>query len=49
MPGEQAVTVETLRAVLDGFNRHDVDAIMEFFTDDAVFESPRGSDRWGRR
>ena len=46
---EQAVTVDTLRAVLDGFNRHDVDAIMAFFADDAVFESPRGPDHWGRR
>ena len=49
MPEEQDVTVEALRAVLDGFNRHDVDSIMAFFTDDAVFESPRGQDRWGRR
>jgi len=37
------------RAVLDGFNRHDLDAILELFADDAVFESPRGSDPFGTR
>jgi ketosteroid isomerase-like protein len=42
-------TVETLQAISDAFNRHDLDAIMDFFTDDAVFESPRGPDAWGRR
>jgi ketosteroid isomerase-like protein len=38
-----------LRGVLDAFNRHDLDAIMAHFAADAVFESPRGPDRWGRR
>ena len=42
-------TVDTLKAITDAFNRHDLDAIMAFFTDDAVFESPRGPDAWGRR
>ena len=44
-----AVTVETLQRVLDAFNRHDLDGIMAFFADDAVFESPRGPDAWGTR
>jgi ketosteroid isomerase-like protein len=43
------VTVETLERVLDGFNRHDLDAIMAFFADDAVLEMPRGPDPWGTR
>lgn len=43
------VTIETLKAVLDAFNRHDLDAIMAHFAEDAVFESPRGSDSWGTR
>jgi steroid delta-isomerase-like uncharacterized protein len=43
------VTKETLEAVLDAFNRHDVDRIMTYFTEDAVFESPRGPDPWGTR
>ena len=38
-----------LERVLDGFNRHDLAAIMAEFTDDCVFESPRGPDPWGRR
>jgi ketosteroid isomerase-like protein len=41
--------VEVLRQVLDGFNRHDLDAIMSCFADDCVFEAPRGPDPWGRR
>jgi ketosteroid isomerase-like protein len=41
--------VETLKHVLDAFNRHDLDAIMAQFGDDCVFESPRGPDPWGRR
>jgi steroid delta-isomerase-like uncharacterized protein len=43
------VTRSTLEAVLDAFNRHDLDAIMAAFSDDAVFESPRGPDPWGTR
>lgn len=31
-----------LQAFLDAFNAHDVDAIMSFFTDDCVFDTPRG-------
>ena len=42
-------TERTLREVLDGFNRHDLDAIMGFFADRAVFESPRGAHPWGTR
>lgn len=42
-------TVETLQAILDAFNRHDLDAIMEFFADDGVFELPRGREPWGTR
>jgi steroid delta-isomerase-like uncharacterized protein len=43
------VTQATLKAFLDAFNRHDLDAIMSFFADDCVFDAPRGADRWGRR
>jgi ketosteroid isomerase-like protein len=41
--------LEVLHEVFDGFNRHDIDAIMSHFADDCVFESPRGPDPWGRR
>ena len=40
---------DMLRDVLDAFNRHDLDGIMAFFADDAVFESPRGEHAWGTR
>jgi ketosteroid isomerase-like protein len=42
-------TVETLERLLEAFNRHDLDAIMSFFTDDCVLETPRGPDPWGQR
>ena len=41
--------VEMLERVTDAFNRHDLDAIMSAFSEDCVFESPRGSERWGTR
>lgn len=44
-----AVTTDLLRAFLAAFNAHDLDAIMEFFTDDCVFEMPRGPAPGGRR
>jgi ketosteroid isomerase-like protein len=40
---------EVLERILDGFNAHDLDAIMEHFADDAVFLAPRGPEPWGRR
>ena len=42
-------TIRMLQAIAAGFDRHDLDAILEHFADDAVFESPRGPERWGRR
>src|SRR5687767_10224864 len=43
------VTVETLKEALDAFNRHDLDAIMEYFSEDCSFDFPRGPEPWGRR
>ena len=31
-----------LQALLDAFNAHDIDALMSFFTEDCVFDTPRG-------
>ena len=45
----QEPSVDTLQAISDAFNRHDLEAIMEFFADDAVLESPRGPQPWGSR
>lgn len=43
------VTVDTLKKILDAFNRHDLDAIMEYFSEDCSFDFPRGPDPWGQR
>lgn len=39
----------SLQAFLDAFNAHDVDAIMSFFTEDCVFDMPRGPAPGGLR
>jgi len=44
-----AVTVQTLEALAEAFNAHDLDAIMEFFTDDCELVMPRGSEPGGAR
>jgi steroid delta-isomerase-like uncharacterized protein len=41
--------VQVLQGILDAFNRHDLDAIMAYFAEDAVFEMPKGPDPWGER
>jgi hypothetical protein len=43
------VATPALQALLDAFNAHDVDAIMSFFTDDCVFDMPRGPAPGGLR
>jgi steroid delta-isomerase-like uncharacterized protein len=42
-------TADTLKQILEAFNRHDLDAIMKYFTDDCSFDFPRGPDPWGQR
>jgi len=46
---DETVTVETLERILEAFNRHDRDAIMEYFSDDCFFDFPRGPEPWGHR
>jgi len=41
--------VSRLEALIEAFNAHDLDRIMEFFTDDCVLETPRGTEPWGTR
>ena len=43
------VTVQTLKSVLDAFNKHDLDEIMSFFGDRPELEMPRGPHPWGTR
>ncbi|HEX9583025.1 MAG TPA: nuclear transport factor 2 family protein [Gammaproteobacteria bacterium] len=46
---KKEVTVDDLQAFADAFNRHDVDAIMTFMTDDCVFEVSWGPEIYGER
>jgi steroid delta-isomerase-like uncharacterized protein len=43
------VTVETLQQLLEAFNCHDLDTIMEFFSDNCSFDFPRGPEPYGQR
>jgi steroid delta-isomerase-like uncharacterized protein len=43
------VTVDLLQAFSAAWNRHDVDALMSFMTDDCVFETAAGPDACGTR
>ena len=43
------ITVDSLKEVLEAFNRHDLDAIMQYFSDDCTFYFPRGPEPWGQR
>lgn len=45
----EAVSVETLRAIADAFNAHDLDTIMGFSADDCSLDMPRGPEPWGQR
>jgi ketosteroid isomerase-like protein len=42
-------TTTMLEEILDAFNRHDVDAVMSFFAEDCVLETPRGPSPFGRK
>jgi len=44
-----SVTVDMLQAFADAWNRHDVDALMRFMTEDCVFETAAGPDACGTR
>ena len=43
------LTPEFLQAFADAWNRHDVDALMSFMTEDCVFEASAGPDICGTR
>ena len=42
-------SADLLREFTATFNSRDLDAVMSYFTDDAVFVSPRGPDPTGTR
>ena len=41
--------IAMLEAIAAGFDRHDLEAILEHFADDAVFDAPRGPEPYGQR
>lgn len=43
------VTVATLEAFSAAWNRHDINALMSFMTDDCVFQTAAGPDACGAR
>ena len=43
------ITVVTLAASSDAWNRHDIDALMGFMSDDCVFQTAAGPDACGTR
>ncbi|WP_326535160.1 nuclear transport factor 2 family protein [Pseudorhodoferax sp.] len=43
------VTPATLAAFSDAWNRHDIDALMSFMTEDCVFQTAAGPDACGTR
>src|SRR5215212_5219950 len=45
---DSQVSGSTLRSFLAAFNDHDIDAVMAFFADDCVFDTPRGPAPGGR-
>ncbi|HWN29616.1 MAG TPA: nuclear transport factor 2 family protein [Actinomycetospora sp.] len=49
MSDRGGASIETLQAITDAFNAHDLDAVMEFFADDCSLDMPRGPDAWGTR
>jgi len=46
---ELEIKLNILKQFLEAFNRHDLDAIMEFFAEDCSMDTPRGSNPWGTR
>jgi steroid delta-isomerase-like uncharacterized protein len=46
---KREVAPEFLQAFTDAWNRHDIDALMTFMTDDCVFEAAAGPDACGTR
>jgi len=45
----KAVDEEMLQGFLDAFNRHDLDDIMGYFTEDCTFDMPKGPNPFGIR
>jgi ketosteroid isomerase-like protein len=46
---DMKITTETLKEILEAFNRHDLDAIMGYFSEECSFDFPRGPEYFGQR
>ena len=46
---QMKISTDTMKQLLQAFNRHDLDAIMEYFSEDCSFDFPRGPEPWGQR
>jgi ketosteroid isomerase-like protein len=46
---EEARRLTMLRQIAHAFDTHDLDGIMAWFAEDAIFETPRGAEPYGRR
>ncbi|CAB3901668.1 hypothetical protein LMG26689_04519 [Achromobacter animicus] len=46
---QQTVTVEMLAEFAAAWNRHDIDALMSFMSEDCVFETVGGPEHYGSR
>ncbi|AVJ27754.1 nuclear transport factor 2 family protein [Achromobacter spanius] len=46
---QQTVTVEMLAEFAAAWNRHDIDALMSFMSEDCVFETVGGPEQYGSR
>jgi len=49
MDPREARNLAAIERLSAGFARHDVDAILDCFTDDGVFDITEGPDPWGER
>ena len=49
MNGDEMRNSEVMDRLSAGFGRHDVDAILDCFTDDGVFDITEGPEPWGER
>ena len=46
---EAGITISLLESITDAYNRNDIDDVMSFFDEDAVFDHAAGSDINGTR
>jgi ketosteroid isomerase-like protein len=44
-----AENLNVLEALLEAFNKHDLEKIMDFFVEDCSLDMPRGDKPWGTR